>query len=74
MWRNVVNIYPTEGCSYANDLSNIKLEDTEMTICAVRKLKTGAILIEMGKGGRRHEFRVNLKSVLKQEATVNDIT
>ena len=37
-------------------------------------MKTSAILIEMGKGGRMDEFRGNLKSVLNQEATAKDLT
>ena len=56
-----VIIHPTEGRSYADVLRNIrskiKPEAWGIAIRAVRKTKTGAILIAMCKGERREQRR-----------------
>ena len=72
-----VIIHPTEGRSYADVLRNIrrkiKPEESEVAIHAVWKAKTGGILIDMGKEGRRHltTTEVVLAAVQTEAGVIN---
>lgn len=71
---DAVIIKPREGHSYADVLKNLRTkmnpEETEVAIQSVRKTKSGSILLVMGKGGRKDEFRKAITGTLKEEATV----
>ncbi|XP_065354607.1 uncharacterized protein LOC135949073 [Calliphora vicina] len=74
---DAVVIKPRDGHSYADVLKNLKTkvnpEETEVAIQSVRKTKSGSILLVMGQGGRKDEFREAIMSTLKEEATVQDM-
>lgn len=71
-----VIIKPAEGHSFADVLKNmrenVKPEEAEVAVRSIRKTKTGAILLELGKGGKQDEFRGAIKDALKDSANVRD--
>lgn len=73
-----VIIKPQEGHSFADVLKtlrqNVKPEETDVAVQSIRKTKTGAILLVMGKGGKKDEFRDMIKGTLKETAAVDDLT
>lgn len=74
---DAVIIRPTEGHSFADVLknlrSNIKPEETEVAVRSIRKTKAGAILLELGKGGRKDDFCDAIKGTLKEAADVKNV-
>ena len=72
-----VIIQPTEGNSFADVLknmrTNVKPEEAEVAVRSIRKTKTGAILLELGKGGKKNEFCDAIKGALKDAADVRDV-
>lgn len=76
--NDAVVIKPRDGHSYADVLKNLREkvnpEETEVTVQSVRKTKTGSILLVMGKGGKKDEFRQAIEGSLKDEAVVQSMT
>lgn len=74
---DAVIIRPTEGHSFADVLknlrSNVKPEETEVAVRSIRKTKTGAILLELDKGGKKEDFCEAIKETLKDAADVRDV-
>lgn len=74
---DAVIIRPTEGHSFADVLKNlrskVKPEETEVAVRSIRKTKTGAILLELGKGGRKEDFCDAIKGTLKEAADVKNV-
>lgn len=72
-----VIIRPTEGNSFADVLKNlrnkVKPEETEVAVRSIRKTKMGAILLELGKGGKKSDFCDAIKGALKDAADVKDV-
>lgn len=72
-----VIIRPAEGHSFADVLKNlrenIKPEETEVAVRSIRKTKTGAILLELDKGGKKNDFCDAIKGTLKDAADVRDV-
>lgn len=72
-----VIIQPREGHSFAEILKNMKSvvrpEETETNVQSIRKTKTGAILLELGKGGKKEQFCEAIKGALKDTAAVKDV-
>lgn len=72
-----VIIRPTEGHSYADVLKNlrrnVKPEEADVAVRCIRKTKTGAILLELGKGGKKGDFCDAIKGILKESADVKDL-
>ncbi|XP_037931047.1 uncharacterized protein LOC119665865 [Teleopsis dalmanni] len=72
-----VLIKPVEDRSYTDILkslkNNVKLEKTEIAIHSIRKTTAGAVLLEIGKGGKKAEFCESIKETLKEIATVKDL-
>lgn len=73
---DAVIIRPADGHSYADVLknlrNNIKPEEADVAIRSIRKTKTGAVLLELGKGGKKDDFFNNIKEVLRDTADVKD--
>lgn len=73
-----VMIKPQQGHSYADVLkdlrSKVKPEDNNVAVRSIRKTKTGAILLVMGKGGNKGEFCNAVKDTLKEAAVVEDLS
>ncbi|XP_058983570.1 uncharacterized protein LOC131804555 [Musca domestica] len=72
-----VVIKPRDGHSYADVLRRLREkvnpENTDVAVQSVRKTKTGSLLLIMGKGGNKEEFRETIKGSLKEEAIVNSV-
>lgn len=70
-------IKPQGGHSYADVLrsmrENLKPESTDVSVKSIRKTKTGALLVEMEKGGKREEFCAAIKNTLQETAVVRDL-
>ena len=74
---DAVVIKPKDGHSYADVLKNLREKinpkETEVAVQSVRKTKAGALLLIMGKGGRKDEFRDAIIGTLKEEAVVQSM-
>lgn len=74
---DAVVIKPKDGHSYADVLRNLREkinpEETEVAVQSVRKTKGGSLLLIMGKGGRKDEFRDAIIGTLKEEAVVQSM-
>lgn len=74
---DAIIVRPTEGHSYAEVLKslreNVKPDEAEVAVRLIRKTKTGAILLELEKGGKKEQFFEAIKGTLKEAADVKDI-
>ena len=72
-----VLVRPTDGSSYADVLrslrSKIKPGEAEVAIRSMRKTKTGALLLELEKGGNKASFCQAIQGTLKDAAVVSEL-
>ncbi|XP_037942445.1 uncharacterized protein LOC119677245 [Teleopsis dalmanni] len=55
------------------DITKIKPDDEEVAIRSIRKTKSGAVLLELGKGGKKNDFYAELKGTMGEVAKVTEL-
>lgn len=74
---DAVMVKPAAGHSYADVLRSlkekVKPEEAEVAVRSVRRTKTGAILLELEKGGKKDEFCQKVRGTLGKAAEVKDM-